>query len=322
MKIIFSITLITSGDLKKTKDKCWADQKVHTDGHRFFICRIGGAYKSRPCIHRVGSSTAMKPTLKKSLLGFDDPSQHHLTTFFRNTLRNNGTIFLIGDSIMKQFVHAFTCELMRTKIRGDLDRGNILPLRAYLYPDKEKAKHPKLYVDIEYYNAMSFAENDLTRIKALIEVMIQKVDSLVIVFNAGVWYNADIRRLQRRNFQEDFKSAVLFFNLLKDIYPTKKLVFVYMETGAQHFDGMNSTLQNGYIPKFNHQFDKHHYNATNRGLPQCSPVKNLSESLDWRNFDAKQILSDPLLFQGPKELFTVAHFRDLTETLHDFHVEW
>ena len=77
---------------------------------------------ANPCV--FGSPTNMQNMrhLSMSVQGYDDPNQRPLFHFFRNILQKNGTLILYGDSVMKQFATAMTCELERgiRSIRNNL----------------------------------------------------------------------------------------------------------------------------------------------------------------------------------------------------------
>ena len=45
--------------------------------------------------------------------GFDDPSRTPLLDFYSHLIDKNGTLIIFGDSVMKQFASAMTCELER-----------------------------------------------------------------------------------------------------------------------------------------------------------------------------------------------------------------
>ena len=51
--------------------------------------------------------------LSKAIAGHDDPSQRPLYDFYHNLLEKNGSVIIFGDSVMKQFASAMTCELER-----------------------------------------------------------------------------------------------------------------------------------------------------------------------------------------------------------------
>jgi hypothetical protein len=58
--------------------------------------------------------------------GFDDPSRRTLHQFFNNILDKNGTMIIFGDSVMKQFASAMTCEMERGK------KNHLIVLEKYV----------------------------------------------------------------------------------------------------------------------------------------------------------------------------------------------
>ena len=64
-------------------------------------------------MHGVPTNMQLMQHLTMAVTGHDDPSKLPLYHFYNNILEKNGSVIIFGDSVMKQFATAMTCELER-----------------------------------------------------------------------------------------------------------------------------------------------------------------------------------------------------------------
>lgn len=285
--------------LRTTRDKCLKTSGVPSDGKQSFHCRVtGGVHNGQMCREAGDTSMYERSFLRKAVKGFDDPSYHPLHTIVNHLTDRNLSLILVGDSIIGGVSAAFNCELFREGLK-DFDWSSHVNVIRYGFNTNnsldELRGFPIALMLIREQKDPIVLKKYLTRLFA--EQLTVK-SGVVLLLNFGVHYNDADRQSYRTHMSN-------LFNSLENAtvaYPSKRFIFVWLESSAQHFQGGQG---NGY-----YQLNK----------TQCGPIRNTSREADWRNAEVDSILQGAAFFEQPNVLFRVAPFRSLTEPLYDTHV--
>ena len=127
-------------------------------------------------------------------------------------------------------------------------------------------------------------------------------ESLMIFINVGLHYVSNpIPHFSRSDYRTQITEALKYLNDKSlNNKNKKKIRIIWRETSAQHFP-----TYNGYWPgvKFAEKMDV-----------KCVPIKNRTEAADWRNLDAKEIITKN------KFNIKIAPFYEDTVPLYNMHV--
>lgn len=305
--------------LTETRKRCAG---LGIDIRKGFRCRIGGLFKHWSCSSGShGTSSAVSLSSKVfttySLEGYDDPNRRMIADLFRTLIQVNGSLLVLGDSTLEQLAQAITCEAEREGIK-DFAWNNVDDFMM-------GARLDGAPIPFKYHALFKLSHDVLEKLKRTITDLLEGFDRLVVVFNMGLHYNdADATSrdpspvdLYTKNFgSNEYRQHVseLFHYLssLTRIYTNKKFIFLWLETGAQHFP----LSSGGY---FN--------TSTSASLPsyrlhgaECAPIVDRNVTLDWRNRIVESLLQHTVLFNGSNEFFSVLPFYNITVDMYTFHV--
>ena len=306
--------------MKETRSRCFAKVGKPKDRRESFRCRAtGGVFGENICRERGDISLFENSYLRFALKGHDDPSQQPLLSLFNDLYSLNGSLLIVGDSIHEQLLAAMTCELEREKMKQydwKVFVDNVM-LPSWTRPVPIFHQKFGLWDEEALFGPKGFY--------SLIELSLEKSDTLVIIFNIGLWYhnyyfkdsfdiNGTIIEKDRRHYVIHLNKAFYMLTGLKKRYPKKRFAFVWMETGAQHWSGGEGNIQNGYFPP---DINLRHLTVN----LSCVPIINQSYEADWRNLEADRVIHSFLRrFDGRNEIFRVIPWRAITLPMWSNHI--
>lgn len=258
-------------------------------------CRSGNSWPSKgeycssediPFSERKG--------LRRAIVGYDDPSQKPLKTFFNGLAQEKGALLMVGDSVMQQFFSAMACELEREGVWKDSSQfTNTDEMRYVEFPvqnSKDNDGKPVMYgVPVKFVPIYHFVNGRWDRVanagmhhlKKNVEDLVAAHDSVTILINMGLHYVSNpIAHFTRSDYISQMAACLQYLNTVAEdgLKANKKIRVLWRETSAQHFP-----TSNGYWPGAKY--------ASTMQL-KCEPISDTSSSGDWRNSDVKTIIAD------------------------------
>lgn len=113
----------------------------YSGGNKRLHCGVGFGANNKPCYGPYG---AARPSYKRGVEGYTDFTRKPLTNAFRQLIKTNTTLLIVGDSTMRQKIQAMECQLLREdpriRVRGDM--FGILPCDTtvrIMFPDGKEA---------------------------------------------------------------------------------------------------------------------------------------------------------------------------------------
>lgn len=288
-------------------------------------CRLGDTYRHRPCV-LPNNPTDMQTFqhFKYAPEGYDNPDSRYMAGVMRTLSQYNGSMLVLGDSMLSLFAKAASCEMKREEIVpwqpyeeyvSAVKFYRAVPgagIAGMSRPTRELAGSVPFQFLMTGYMVADLTERAMT----LARKYLQEHDSLLLVINTGLRYNTveHLRRDMSRMFSELLKLAEEVENApptgsSSSNSPSRKVLSIAVfETFAQHFD-----TPTGYFKEFGEPNTK-----------MCSPITDWSWESDWRN----HLMWDSYINGAwgrritamKRVAFTVLSGRAVTESLHDMHV--
>ena len=248
----------------------------------------------------------------------------------------NGSVCVFVCSL-QLFVDAMRCECGRTGVSFDrittpsLDLG-VRGTRYYTMRDHEHSSTSEVEVLFKQSSQIKLKDVDILRnftrhmledtsamSKGVSEEVRESRDSVVIMLQAGTWYNINDTNVFQQHMSVVFSEV---HSLAPQYTPRRKhVVFVWAEQVTQHWP-----THNGYFLENIHEPPP---------IPYCTPLVNtsggvnegVSENDDWRNdiiwneyLDESSEWKQKMNLLAPYARVRVLNFRALTRDMSDFHV--
>lgn len=107
-------------------------------------CRAGNSWPSKGGFcSPIDIPYSQRDALRKSVKGYDDPSQLPLRKLFSLLSKEKGALLLIGDSVMQQYYNAMACELEREGLWKDTSQFKNTDGVRYVMTDKKNGAKDK-----------------------------------------------------------------------------------------------------------------------------------------------------------------------------------
>eukprot|EP01041_Mallomonas_annulata_P009389 gene9389-19483_t len=302
-------------DIREMRLGCMSSHRQPSHGFGPFRCRVGGLRSAKfPCRNKNDTSWYSRHHLRMAIEGYDDPSQHYLQDMLQNLVKANGSILLIGDSLMMELGQALTCEFER---EGLIQKSWNVVLPGINIDINNKTHH--IPIDKVVFNHLHPFQSSIDQVQKVISTRFfeQQQRSLLIIFNIGTWYNEyKFSTSNRELYNYHLKILFDLLNNIKMKFPSKRLGFLWAETPAQHWPDIGHKIQNMTTNLTGNGYYKGSFENT-----PCTPIKNNSNILDWRNFDRYTLLNNKTLqyFQGKNEIFGIIPLRSWSVPLWDIH---
>lgn len=303
----------TTITIDEMTNNCTAMTAHHKEEIRPVRCRAGNAWplKSGYC-SPFDLPFSERVNFRKSIKGYDDPTQKPLLELFTKLSAEKGALLLIGDSVMQQFFGAVACELEREGIWNDPKSFKNTDEIRYVTPsvasspaDKQPSSVPIKFTPIFHFIDGRYDRHknaSMLHMNTSIEVFLQEYDSLLILFNVGLHYvGGTIKDFTREDFRGQITMALTYLQQTALSRPDKKIRILWRETNAQHFP-----TPNGYWPGMKY--------ANNLKIG-CVAIGDLSDEANWRNTDVEMIITTRNLYK-----IKIVRFYNLTIPMWTEHV--
>ncbi len=249
-------------------------------------CRAGNTWPSKSGFcSSVDIPFNQRKNLQRSVIGFDNPLNNPLSSFFRKLSAQNGALLLVGDSVMQQFFSAIACELEREGVWSDPSRFTNTDQPQHVRVKDQRNANGGAPAPIKFLPIYHFVNGRFDRIanasmhhlKTTVEAMAEKVSTLVVVLNMGLHYiDNPEKSFARADYQAQMTMALRYLHGFAARQPAKNIQIFWRETTAQHFP-----TPNGYWPGVRYSNDM---------KLGCVPIKDPSPAADWRNRDIDDIV--------------------------------
>lgn len=288
----------TAAPIEQVMAHCEAKVKKSHPNIQFqpMRCRAGNSWPS----HSGFCSAADVPysqrqNLRRTLAGFDDPTQTPLKDFFTSLALSNGSFLMVGDSVMQQFYGALACELEREGVWTDPSKfTNTDELRhVEIRTNQAIATSPRIgvAVPIKFAPIYHFVNGRFDRVPNASMIHLQRhvsdfvrsYDTVVIVLNMGLHYVSNpVAHFSRPDYISQMTAALQYLHSVALSNPKKNVKILWRETTAQHFP-----TPSGYWP--GQRYAAHMKVG-------CVPINDTSPNADWRNSDIPLIIKTHNLY--------------------------
>jgi len=180
-------------------DQCSAATVGSKEEVRPVRCRAGNAWplKSGYC-SPFDLPFSERKNFRKSVRGYDDPSQKPLRDLFQRLQAERGALLLIGDSVMQQFFGAVACELEREGVWNDPRHFKNTDEIRYIMPnisgspaDNKPGSVPVRFIPIFHFIDGRYDRRknaSMHHLNTSIDNFLNDYDSLLVLFNVGLHY--------------------------------------------------------------------------------------------------------------------------------------
>ena len=321
----------SNGTVQSIMSKCEADVVAAGDTDALtrqpIRCRAGNSWPSHgEYCSPEDIPFSERKSLRRAIVGFDDPSSKPLKTFFTGLAKERGALLLVGDSVMQQFYSGMACELEREGVWKDpaqftntdevkyvemsvkAIKGGKAGIEAAAAVQEEKIGVPIKFAPIYHFVNGRWdrvANASMYHLRKNVEDFLHAHNSVTILINMGLHYVSNpIAHFTRQDYIGQMTACLQYLNTMvidSMKLHNKTLRVLWRETSAQHFP-----TSNGYWPGVKY--------AASMQL-KCEPITDTSASGDWRNSDIRNIIKEHKL-----EYVKIVPFYNVSLPLWSMHV--
>jgi len=298
----------SNGTIESISQPCEAAAAKRSEVVPPVRCRVGNSWPSKGGFCSAADIPyTQRRNLRRSLVGFDDPTQQYMRSLFTDLSKQKGMLLLVGDSVMQQFFGAMACELEREGIWKDPSKFTNTDEVRHIKVDEAQTTPavPVKFVPIYHFVNGRFdrvANASMFHLRRNVEEYVKHHDSLVVFMNMGLHYvSSPIAHFDRNAYRSQMTDALIYLNNVALANPSKRIKIIWRETSAQHFP-----TPTGYWPGARYA----------PGMKVgCVPIKEAGPDADWRNSDVREIIRTHGLSK-----VQVAPFYNITVPLWSEHV--
>lgn len=284
----FDLCMIHSGSnssIKEVIKEC--ETKTNAPAPPPVRCQAGNSWpsKSEYC-SAADIPFNQRMHFQRSVEGLDDPGDHHLKRFFAKLSEEEGTLVVVGDSVMQQYFSAIACELEREQVWKDHTKFSNTDEVQYVRVAPNATLVPMQFLPIYHFvngRHDRIPNAPMRKLESTLEALLPKFKSIVVVVNMGLHYiDNPVPNFSRIDYRHQMTTALTYLHNFALSHLYKNIRVFWRETSAQHFP-----TANGYWPGAKY--------ASVMKLT-CVPHKDTSSGADWRNREIEDILASKKLF--------------------------